>query len=76
LFEAKRVALQAELQKLPALLTSVEQRAAQRHGLVLAALHAKLVERIDHRKELAKTRAELASWTKLWTAWRTAVRHA
>jgi hypothetical protein len=42
---------------------------------VLAALHARLIERIDHRGELARTRAELPPWTKLWTAWRTAVRH-
>lgn len=76
LLEAMRLAMRKELQELPALLTSAEQRAAQRQGLVLAALHAKLLERIDHRQELARTRAELAPWTKLWTAWRTAVRHA
>ena len=76
LLEAKRLALHKELHALPELLGSAEQRAAQRQGLVLAALHAKLVERIDHRRELARTRAELAPLAKLWTAWRTAVRHA
>jgi phytoene synthase len=76
LLEAKRLALHEELQELPALLPSPAQRAAQRQGLVLAALHARLVERIDHRKELARTRAELAPFAKLWTAWRTAARHA
>jgi len=76
LLEAKRLALHKELHELPALLTSAEHRAAQRQGLVLAALHAKLAGRIDHRKELARTGAELAPLSKLWTAWRTAVRHA
>ncbi len=32
--------------------------------------------RIDHGRELARTRAELAPWPRFWTAWRTAVRHA
>jgi phytoene synthase len=76
LLEGKRVALQEELAALPGLLTDAEHRAAQRQGLVLAALHARLVDRIDHRSELARAPAELPPWTRLWTAWRTALRHA
>jgi 15-cis-phytoene synthase len=75
LLEAQRLALRDELQQLPALLNAAQRR-TQRHGLVLAALYAQLLQRIDHRRELARTRAEVAPWTKLWTAWRTAVRHA
>jgi 15-cis-phytoene synthase len=75
LLEAQRLALHDELQQLPELLNAAQRR-MQRHGLVLAALHAQLLERIDHRRELARTRAEVAPWTKLWTAWRTALRHA
>jgi phytoene synthase len=63
------------LRELPAMLQPHE-RALQRQGLVLAALHGKLLEHIDHRTELARTRAEVPAWTKLWTAWRTAVRAA
>ncbi|HEX9207077.1 MAG TPA: squalene/phytoene synthase family protein [Steroidobacteraceae bacterium] len=75
LLETRRLALRNDLQQLPALLDPAEQR-SQRQGLVLAALHAKLLERIDHRRELARTRAEVAPSTRLWTAWRTALRHA
>lgn len=64
-----------ELRDLPQLLQPAERR-AQRHGLVLAALHRKLAEAIDHRREIARTRADVPAWTKLWTAWRTAVRYA
>jgi phytoene synthase len=54
---------------------SAEHRSAQRHGLVLAALYRELARRIVHRGELARTRVEVRPWTRLWTAWRTAVRH-
>jgi phytoene synthase len=70
----QRDALAAELDSLPATLAS-EHRARQRHGLVLAALYAELAGRIVHRGELARTPAELSSWNRVWTAWRTAVRH-
>jgi phytoene synthase len=50
--------------------------ATQRQGLVLAALHQRLLGQIDHTRELARTRAELGPWPRFWTAWRTAVRHA
>jgi len=64
-----------ELRDLPLLLQPAERR-AQRHGLVLAALHRKLVDAIDHRREIARARAEVPAWTRLWTAWRTAVPYA
>ena len=52
-----------------------EHRAAQRHGLVLAALYRELALRIVHRGELARIRVEVPPRTRAWTAWRTAVRH-
>ena len=75
LLERTRRSLTDELQRLPGLLTR-EERAVQRHGLVLAALQARLLEQIDHRDEIARLRAEVPHWTRLWTAWRTAVRNA
>jgi phytoene synthase len=74
LLDAERAALQARLAALPARLNRTE-RARQRQGLVLAALHQRLLEHIDHRTTVARTRAEVPSWSKMWTAWRTAVRH-
>lgn len=67
--------LDVELAALPQSLQAVE-RASQRQGLVLAALYRKLLHAIDHRGGLARTPAEVPAWTRLWTAWRTAVRHA
>ncbi|HWJ07341.1 MAG TPA: squalene/phytoene synthase family protein [Steroidobacteraceae bacterium] len=75
LLESMRRSLASQLCQLPTALQASE-RAAQRQGLVLAALHGKLLDHIDHRTELARTRAEVPAWTKLWTAWRTAVRAA
>lgn len=75
LLESMRQSLATQLCRLPAVLQPPE-RVAQRQGLVLAALHGKLLEHIDHRTGLARTRAEVPAWTKLWTAWRTAVRAA
>lgn len=66
----------AELEALPLLLDDPVQRRAQRHGLVLAALHARWLERWLASSGAARSRAELASMTRLWTAWRTAVRHS
>jgi hypothetical protein len=43
---------------------------------VLAALHERLLEQIDHRREIARSRVEVPHWSRLWTAWRTAVRYA
>jgi len=71
---AWRDELRKRLLALPGLLTKPE-RATQRQGLVLAALYVKLLDRIRHDGELARTRAEVPDWTRLWTAWRTALRH-
>jgi phytoene synthase len=75
LFDATLQALRAELDRLPDLLSDAE-RPVQRHGLVLGALHSRLLARIDHREGIARTRAEVPSWPRLWTAWRTALRYA
>jgi len=75
LLAARKARLGAELQALPRALDRAE-RNVQRQGLVLAALHAKLLDRVDHNAGIARTRAEVAPWTRFWTAWRTAVRHA
>jgi phytoene synthase len=64
--------VRVELEALPSLLTDPGERSAQRHGLVLAALHARQLE----RDEVAITgRAELAPFARLWTAWRVAMRN-
>lgn len=75
LLQRRNSQLADELRALPALLTR-EERSVQRQGLVLAQLHRKLLQRIDHRNELARTRAEVPAWTRFWTAWRTAIRLA
>ncbi|HET7203288.1 MAG TPA: squalene/phytoene synthase family protein [Steroidobacteraceae bacterium] len=72
---AMRGELRQEFRRLANLLEGTA-RARQRQGLVLAALHGRLLEQIEHRGELARTRAEVPGWTKLWTAWRTALRAA
>jgi hypothetical protein len=48
----------------------------QRHGLVLAALCRRLLDQISHDGVFARTRAEVPAWSKLWTAWTTALRAA
>jgi phytoene synthase len=70
-----REELQRELQELARLLDR-DARARQRQGLVLAALHRRLLGQIDHDRELARTRAEVPAWSKLWTAWSAALRAA
>lgn len=67
--------LQRQLAALETLLNR-DERIAQRQGLVLAALHSRLLDLIDTTRGAARTRAEVSPWPKLWTAWRTAVRHA
>ncbi len=74
ILEREKSALRAMLAALPERLDRAE-RATQRQGLVLAALHLRLLEQVDHGRELARTRAELAPWPRFWTAWRAAVRH-
>jgi phytoene synthase len=67
-----RSKVRAELAALPSVLTDPEQRSAQRHGLVLAALCAR---RLDRDEAAVIGRAELAPFTRLWTAWRAAMRN-
>jgi len=64
--------VRAELDALPSVLAVPEQRSAQRHGMVLAALHARRLER--GAAEITG-RAQLAPLTRLWTAWRAALRN-
>ena len=68
--------VRSELESLPAILAEPALRGAQCHGLVLAALHARWLER---RSALGAARdgapPELGPLTRLWTAWRTALRH-
>jgi phytoene synthase len=66
----------AELEALPGLLDDPVQRGEQRHGLVLAALHARWLERRRRLQGVAGARTELSPVTRLWTAWRTAVSHS
>lgn len=67
-----RGTVRAELDALPSVLADPGQRSAQRHGLVLAALHARRLER-DATAITGPT--ELAPLTRLWTAWRAAIRN-
>ena len=62
-----------DLRALPGLLAGREQRAAQRHGLVLAAL---LERRMARPAAPGTAQAERPSLQQLWIAWRTALRHA
>ena len=71
---AWRNEVRERLLTLPVLLTKPECT-TQRQGLILAALYVQLLESIRHDGELARTRAEVPHWTRLWTAWRTALRH-
>ena len=64
--------VRAELDALPSLLTDPGQRSAQRHGLVLAALCAR---QLDRDEATITGRAELVPLTRLWTAWRAATRN-
>jgi phytoene synthase len=75
LLDQRKARIAAELHTLASLLTR-EERSTQRQGLVLGELHRKLLDRIDHRTEVARTRAEVPAWSRFWTAWRSAIRHA
>jgi phytoene synthase len=75
LLDQRKARIDADLRALPSLLTRAE-RPVQRQGLVLARLHARLLDRIDHRAAVARVRAEVPAWSRFWTAWRTAVRYA
>lgn len=60
-----------EIDALPTLLSEAEHRRAQRHGLVLAELHARRMRRWPGPGGSPR---DLGPLTRLWTAWRTAVR--
>jgi phytoene synthase len=70
-----RSRLSRALSELPALL-STSERSTQRPGLVLAALYGRLLERIETASHASSGRADVPPWTRLWTAWTTAVRYA
>lgn len=63
------------LRSLPALLDAPDLRRAQRHGLVLASMHVRLIEHMDGPDALAPRRFDLEPLGRLWTAWRTALRN-
>jgi phytoene/squalene synthetase len=75
LLDQRKARISAELRSIQSLLAR-DERSTQRQGLVLGELHEKLLERIDHRAEVARTRAEVPAWSRFWTAWRSAIRHA
>jgi phytoene synthase len=65
-----------ELLALPAVLAEPAQRSAQRHGLVLAALHGRWLERWTAADPRGVRKArEFGPLPRLWTAWRTALRY-
>ena len=70
-----RVRVAGTLAELPGSLADRTHRAAQRHGLVLGALHARLLEESGRRAGSDDVRVEIGPFARLWTAWRTAVRH-
>jgi phytoene synthase len=63
--------VRAELDALPTVLADPGQRATQRHGLVLAALHVRQLDRDDASPTGHEPLPPLA---RLWTAWRAATR--
>ena len=66
-----------ELAALPAVLADASERSRQRHGLVLGALHARLLASLAASRIAApRARTELGPLNRLWTAWRTALRYA
>jgi phytoene synthase len=67
--------VQAELAALAPVLGDPAERRAQRHGLVLAALHEQWLARLPGHTTPAGGPARLAPLSRLWTAWRTALRH-
>lgn len=73
---AWRARVHGQLQSLPSKLETPGQRRTQRHGLVLAALHVRLIDRLEGAGARPVGRLELEPFALLWTAWRTALRHA
>lgn len=64
-----------ELASLPDILGDPSLRSTQRHGLVLAALHARWLDQPPASAVTDGRRPELGPLSRLWTAWRTALRH-
>ncbi len=76
LLSAWRDRVRSELLGLPACLGDARLRSTQRHGLVLAALHAQSLGRTDTATAVPlSTRKGPGPLARLWTAWRTAVRY-
>jgi phytoene synthase len=73
---AWRARVRRQLLSLPSLLETPGQRRTQRHGLVLAALHVRLIDRLEGAGSRPGGRLELEPFALLWTAWRTALRYA
>jgi phytoene synthase len=68
--------VRSELASLPAVLAEPTLRGAQRHGLVLAALHARWLDTWSAASTpTGGPRPELGRFTRLWTAWHTALRN-
>jgi phytoene synthase len=76
LLDAWRSRVARSLASLPGLLPDKSQRAAQRPGLVLAALHEQLLKETARVPADAGLRADVGPLARVWTAWRTAVRNA
>jgi 15-cis-phytoene synthase len=76
LLAAWRARVAQALRTLPAALPDPSLRAAQRHGLVLAALHEQRLERTGRAPVASNDRVDVGPLKRLWTAWRTALRHA
>ena len=70
-----RTRVAGALAELPGSLPERTHRAAQRHGLVLGALHARLLEETARRTGGDDVRVELGPFARLWTAWRTAIQN-
>jgi phytoene synthase len=68
-----RTRLAAELAALRGLLDG-QERVRQRHGLVLAALHQRLLSGIARSGAVDAERVEVPPFARLWTAWRAAIR--
>lgn len=68
--------VRAQLDGLDALLGSRALRRTHRHGLVLASLHLRILDRLPDRRSHPVRRLDLEPLARLWSAWRTAVRNA
>lgn len=69
-----RARVRDDLHGLRAVLGSPSERSDQRHGLVLAALYARMLERPLVPNRQPRRRVDLEPLGRLWTAWRTALR--